>query len=108
MEHYGDKLRAARKAAGLSVEDATYEARALMGRKITRKTVERYELHPGSPERVDLEIMVALCRVYGVDVADVSPVIAERARRMASALLVSNRHPNMGVTERYTPQGVAA
>jgi hypothetical protein len=93
-------LRAARQAKGLSVEDATYEVRALMGRKVTRKTIERYELHPAPDDRVDVGVVVALCRLYDVDVADVSAVIADRAERL-SRLLAGNREPGGAFTRRY-------
>ena len=103
MEEYGERLRAARQAAGLSLEDATYEVRTLIGRKITRKTLERVELAPRPEDRADERLVVGLCRLYRVDPDWVSPVIAQRARRLA-VLLGGNTNPVPGegaVTERY-------
>lgn len=108
VETYGDRLRAARRAAGLSLEEATYQVRNLMGRKLTQRTVERLELDPRPEDRADERLVVGLCRVYGVDPGDISPVIAERADRL-SVLLARNRSPHAGssvdggaVTDGYT------
>jgi hypothetical protein len=84
-------LRAARQAADLSLEDATFEVRAVMGRKVTRKTLERYELHPTPEDRADERLVIGLCAVYRVDPHTISVPIAERAERMAALLLPSNR-----------------
>lgn len=109
VENYGERLRAARRAAGLSIEDATYEVRTLMDRKVTRKTIERYELHPTPDDRADERLVVALCRVYNVDPYTVSVPIADRADRLARLLRGNREDPTGGaITRRYRRQPVPA
>jgi transcriptional regulator with XRE-family HTH domain len=103
VEDYAERLRVARKAAGLSVEEATFQVRVLMNRKLSKKTLERLELEPRPEDRADEWLIVALCRVYDVDPWTVSPAIAERADRLA-LLLRSNDHRGRGAaTRRYHP-----
>ena len=85
--------------------DATFQVRALMERKVTKKTLERLELDPRPEDRVDVELVVALCRVYRVDIVEVSPLIGERAKRFV-VLLRGNRTGRddaSDVTVRYQP-----
>jgi hypothetical protein len=107
-DNYGGRLRAARQAAGLSVEEATYRVRVLMDRSVSWRTVERVELVPRPEAKADERLVVALCRVYDVDPYDVSAAIAARADRL-SVLLRSNQHDDPdSVTRRYATTGVAA
>jgi hypothetical protein len=101
-DHYGVRLRDARKRSGMSLEEATFRARGALNRRVSTRTVGRLEAgSPGEMAGVDDVLVVTLCRLYGVEPSTVSTVIAERAQR-AAQLLAGGKVPDIDLTS-YAP-----
>lgn len=85
---FGARLRAKRKAAGLSQSDVEYELRSLLPRAlwIDQSKISRFESDKVSEDEVDPYAIEWLCAVYGVEVSEVSPLIADRLRKVRNGL----------------------
>lgn len=81
-------LQGARWEAGLSLEEAVFQARkADPDIKTTMKTVSRYETGEEVPEeKWNPRIVLALCNVYGADIRQVSPIAAGKLARLNAIL----------------------
>lgn len=89
----GGQLEAHRSAAGApSFRQLERQLVMLLGSYgPSSETIRR--LHTGkiSPEDVDLVVLAALCKVYGVTIKDVSQVAAERSKTAADLLKRQSR-----------------
>lgn len=96
----GKRLQRAREAKELRLDDAAYLARQeLPGLKCSRETVRRYEI--AAPEDTwNPNIVLALSRVYGVDLRDISAVAADS---LVSVLELVGVGPDGGVPRANFP-----
>jgi transcriptional regulator with XRE-family HTH domain len=81
MDTYGERLREARLDKGVSLADATYEARRMLDRKVSERTIGRLETGVTPEESADASLVIALCGLYGVNPDTISVPITERALR---------------------------
>lgn len=92
---YGARLRAERELRGLSIEEATFQARGKLKRPVSARTVGRLETGVTAERAADEALVVALCQIYEVDPYAISVEIADRARDLV-LLLSGNSNGSRG------------
>lgn len=84
---YHQALRRARAEAGYTLDDVLVEMRTRLPKPMlaSKGTLQRIET--AVPEdKADIHLVEFLCTLYGVDVADVSPLIAQALEQFKSAV----------------------
>lgn len=108
VAEFNERMAAARYNAGLSLMDVAFELRRLLPKSmwVSPPTLNRLE-HNTPEDRADPFLVIVLADVYGVPVADLSPLVARDSKRLMG-LLRSNRKPFPdAATARYTQQVAA-
>jgi len=82
----GARCRAAREACGMSQEEAAFRLRAVLpkGRAPGGSVISRIET--GKIAHPEPYVIVAMAWIYGVDIRDISPEIAEEAAMIGQLL----------------------
>lgn len=96
---FNQRMQQARKASGRSLDEAWADARALYPETPSRSTIARLEQNPEAEHDADPVLITVLADLYNTTVAELSPEIAERARR-AVLVLVGGHGPDGGFTSR--------
>lgn len=96
-EELGARLSHARLDARLRGERVAYSRlsrrlSAEYGIEFSDEAIRQIHLGQGpEPDMIRVEVVCALCRIYGVNVEDVSSVVASRAAKLRIALGEDNR-----------------
>lgn len=80
----GKRLERAREQAGLRLDDASVRLRDLVGPVlgVSRETIRRYEADLVPEEKWDPVVILALADIYGVPIAQLSPVALDALARL--------------------------
>lgn len=80
----GRTLQAWRDDKNYRLDEAAVYASELLPRRISRETIRRYEVGDVAPDKMDVDVIQALCRVYGRSIDDLPPIITDRAEKLRS------------------------
>jgi transcriptional regulator with XRE-family HTH domain len=107
METFGQKLRDARKAKGMSQKDAEFELRSLLEEPmwIDQSKISRFENGSIGEGQADPYAVEWLCAIYGVEVEDVSGLIAKRLRKARNELAKKRRAQGLRAS-RWNPDSL--
>jgi transcriptional regulator with XRE-family HTH domain len=84
----GHALKSARFAAGMTLDDVVYESRRLLPRVlwITKSKLSRVENSEVAEDKIEPHMVEFLCSLYGVEVDEISPLIAGELRAYRTAV----------------------
>lgn len=82
---WGRRIETLRKARGLSLEDLHFEVRSRLGKTEApgKETLRRYEVGVIEETDASLLALIVIAGVLGVPLKEVSPIAAERYKRIA-------------------------
>ena len=85
---FARRMREARENAGLRLDEASVDARRILGAEWgpSRETIRRYESGMISEDRADPLVVTALAEIYGVSVAYLSPTVFEQTAEIEKLL----------------------
>lgn len=84
---FGDRMRTARKTAGMSLEAAARLLENNFGISLRDETIRKYEVGHYNETNADPVVVVGLANIYGVKTSTLSPAIAKRAKKLRDLLV---------------------